>query len=177
MDENKISFNCEWQLRGVGSLKTDSLSKGTRILAGESARRKRQLCEIWSNLLTESGFIELELPSVEPLAMYVEKAGTEVLGQTYTLQDKGNPPIDLCLRPEGTATCQALARQYRCNKDFAVFYVTRCWRYERPQEGRYREFTQFGVEVLNPRRDYENDLVDLGMRMLAHRFSLKTKLI
>jgi histidyl-tRNA synthetase len=50
-----------------------------------------------------------------------------------------------------------------------LWYETKCWRYEQPQAGRYREFTQFGVEVLNPRRDLRGDLVELGAR-LVRRF-------
>ena len=42
----------------------------------------------------------------------------------------------------------------------------RCFRYERPQAGRYREFTQFGVEVLNPTWDWTEDLILLGRRLL-----------
>jgi histidyl-tRNA synthetase len=162
----ETQFKSEWQLRGEGVLKTEMLCRGTRILAGATARRKRDLTQRWADLLTGRGFVEIELPSIEPQALYVDKAGSEVLGQMYGFMDKSVPPNPICLRPEGTATCQALARKYQSTRDFAVFYVTRCWRYERPQEGRYREFTQFGVEILNPRRDYGPELVALGTEML-----------
>lgn len=159
-------FNTEWKLRGEGILKTEELCRGTRILAGATARLKREMYIKWASLLESYGFVELELPSIEPQSVYTEKAGPEILNQMYTFQDKGVPPQDICLRPEGTATCQILARKYQSNKDFACFYMTRCWRYERPQEGRYREFSQFGVEVLNPRKDYSADLISLGNEML-----------
>ena len=43
-------------------------------------------------------------------------------------------------------------------KPIRLFYVARCYRYERPQEGRYREFTQFGVEILGPNpENYDNE--------------------
>ena len=74
----------------------------------------------------------------------------------------------LCLRPEGTATCQILAREtFRQEKDVKLWYETRCWRYERPQAGRYREFTQFGVEVLNPTTDFRDELVVLAQQMVG----------
>ena len=46
------------------------------------------------------------------------------------------------------------------------WYCCRCWRYERPQAGRYREFTQFGVEVLNPSEDWTNHLTALASTMV-----------
>jgi histidyl-tRNA synthetase len=74
---------------------------------------------------------------------------------------------ELCLRPEGTATCQLLARgPLSRSRDVQLWYETRCWRYESPQAGRYREFTQFGIEVLNPRRDWREDLLALASRMV-----------
>ncbi len=48
------------------------------------------------------------LPSVEPVEVYIEKMGPEILGQMYVFGDKKGRK--LCLRPEGTATCQLLAR-------------------------------------------------------------------
>ena len=84
----------------------------------------------------------------------------------YTFEDKAGR--DLCLRPEGTATCQLLANSVLKNKkDVKIWYEVRCWRYEKPQAGRYREFTQFGVEILNPTQDYTEYLVNLGTNMVA----------
>ena len=79
----------------------------------------------------------------------------------------------LCLRPEGTATIQLVADKYFKNRqDVKLWYFERCWRYERPQEGRYREFFQFGVEILNPSRcDAQSELIALAERMV----SLKTR--
>ena len=76
----------------------------------------------------------------------------------------------LCLRPEGTATIQLIANKtWKGRKDVKVFYFERCWRYEKPQAGRYREFFQFGVEWLAP-RDEENakkELIELAEKMIG----------
>ena len=66
----------------------------------------------------------------------------------WAFQDKGGR--DVCLIPEATGLIQELWRDKWRNesKTRKVFYVSRCYRYERPQAGRYREFTQFGVEYL-----------------------------
>lgn len=84
----------------------------------------------------------------------------------YTFPDKKGRT--LCLRPEGTATCQLLAQgPLKFQKNKKLFYETRCWRYERPQAGRYREFTQFGIEILTPTEDFTEYLVELGKRMVS----------
>src|SRR5579864_1092523 len=102
-----------------------------------------------SSMAEEKGYREVLLPLLEPAEIYTDKAGKEVLGQMYTFPDKKGRA--LCLRPEGTATCQLMADSvWKNNRDIKIFYATTCWRYEKPQAGRYREFTQFGVEYLNP---------------------------
>jgi histidyl-tRNA synthetase len=118
-------------------------------------------------LAEEKGFGEIILPSVEPQSIYTEKAGEEILGQMYTFKDKGER--ELCLRPEGTATVQLIANKYwNSQKDVKLWYFERCWRYERPQMGRYREFFQFGVEWINPRNveDAKRELIELSKKMI-----------
>lgn len=144
------------------------LAKGCRLLQGDDARLRRRVLADLADAALNAGFDEVVLPSLEPAAVYADKAGPEILSQMYTLTDgKGR---ELCLRPEGTATLQELARSWNGRRrDVRVFYETRCWRYETPQAGRYREFTQFGVEVLNPRAPVEQvtaELLDLARAML-----------
>jgi histidyl-tRNA synthetase len=67
----------------------------------------------------------------------------------WTFQDRGGR--DVCLIPEVTGVVQELYRQSwekSLPKPVRLFYVSRCYRYDRPQAGRYREFTQVGVEAL-----------------------------
>jgi histidyl-tRNA synthetase len=67
----------------------------------------------------------------------------------YAFDDKKGRPI--CLVPEITALVQETWRKEwskRPARPLRVFYAARCYRYERPQKGRYREFTQVGVELL-----------------------------
>lgn len=116
--------------------------------------------------LEREGFQEIVLPAVEPAEVYTSKMGPEVLGQMYTFQDKKGR--QLCLRPEGTATCQMLAREtFVQKKNVRLWYETRCWRYERPQAGRYREFWQFGVEILNPTENFYEYLLGLAQSMVT----------
>lgn len=113
----------------------------------------------------ENGYNEIVIPSIEPTSIYEDKVGPEILSQMYVFPDKKDR--QLCLRPEGTATCQLLANTYWLQEtDVKIWYSTSCWRYERPQAGRYREFTQFGIEVLNPKRTEIDELVALSEKMI-----------
>ncbi len=71
----------------------------------------------------------------------------------WAFEDKGSRPV--CLIPEVTGLVQELWRDdwSKKNSSKLIFYVSRCYRYERPQAGRYREFTQFGVELLGKVED------------------------
>lgn len=67
----------------------------------------------------------------------------------FTFKDKGNR--DICLIPEATGIIQKLyndSLSVTKKKPIKLFYIQRCYRYESPQRGRYREFTQFGIEIL-----------------------------
>jgi histidyl-tRNA synthetase len=144
------------------------LSRGVRIITGEAARLRRLLLNGLIAIAEGAGFQEIILPTIEPAAVYSDKAGTEILGQMYTFPDRKGR--QLCLRPEGTATIQLLAETHLKGreKDAKLWYFERCYRYERPQAGRYREFYQFGVEWLYP-RDPEvarASLVELACRMV-----------
>jgi histidyl-tRNA synthetase len=142
-----------------------NLVRGTRLLVGGDAARRRALLAALASEAEKWGCAEVVLPSLEFAQMYRDKAGEEVLGQMYVFPDRKGR--ELCLRPEGTATCQEMARTtYAHARDVMLWYEARCWRYERPQAGRYREFTQFGVEVLNPSRDWTRTLIDMAERMV-----------
>lgn len=124
--------------------------KGTRILLEDTAKKKRDIINTFISFMRDNGFSEIMLPDIELSEVYTNKAGPEILGQMFTWKDRSSRNV--CLRPEGTASCQLLANSiYKFKKDVKIFYITECFRYERPQAGRYRQFTQFGVEWLNPK--------------------------
>ena len=92
----------------------------------------------------------------------MKKAGEEILGQMYAFEDKKGRPI--CLIPEVTAIIQELYKsdwEKTRPKPLRLFYVSRCYRYERPQAGRYREFWQFGVELLGNKQGDAAEIKDI----------------
>lgn len=132
-------------------------ARGTQILLGSERRR---VIELFRKVVESCGFQELILPTIEPASIYHTKLGDAAERQMWLFPDKKGR--EMCLRPEGTATCQLLAQKYQDRRDWCVWYEARCFRYERPQAGRYREFTQLGVEVLNPKRIQMSRLIDVA---------------
>ena len=108
------------------------------------------------NSLTETastfGFREIRTPVFEHTELFMRGMGdtTDVVQkEMYTFNDNGNRSISL--RPEGTAgTVRAFLEHGLYNEPLPqkLFYLTSCYRYEKPQAGRLREFHQFGVESL-----------------------------
>lgn len=90
------------------------------------------------------------MPSIYDLNTFSKKTSEELENQIFKIQSKNDN--DYCLIPEVTGILQEKFNknwffEYK-KKPLKLFYVNRCYRYETPQKGRYREFTQFGVEIL-----------------------------
>ena len=140
---------------------------GTRdILPPESARRRR-LVSVFAELAGRSGFGLLESPLFEDIGVFqrLGLANEVVTKELFEFFDKGDPPRQLALRPELTASvCRAFA-EHRPTPPWKVWYSGPQFRYERPQAGRYRQFEQVGVETLgtdDPHADVE--VIGLGVR-------------
>lgn len=124
----------------------DTCYKGTRILLGNEKQDYLQKCREY---LKVEGFTEIQIPIIQHAEIFAGKVGEENNNMMYNLTDRGGR--DLVLAPEYTAVIQKLSSTYFKNqKDVKLFYVAECFRGEKPQNGRYRQFTQLGVEILNP---------------------------
>ncbi len=117
-------------------------------------------------IFINKGYEEIIIPSIWETNTFIEKAGgSEILDQMFYFKDKGNR--DVCLIPEVTGIIQQLVNEnYFQNKyPKRLFYVSRCYRYEKPQKGRYREFTQLGVEIVTKNKEksleYKEEIVSL----------------
>ena len=98
-----------------------------------------------------NGFQEIRTPVFEHTELFLRGVGdtTDVVEkQMYTFEDKGGRSVTL--RPEGTAgAVRAMLESgiYNNGYPLKLFYAATCYRYEKPQAGRLREFRQFGVEI------------------------------
>jgi histidyl-tRNA synthetase len=94
------------------------------------------------------GYGEIKTPLFEDLALFTMKSGEGITEQIYHFQDKSGR--ELALRPELTAPVSRLYLNelQKSPKPLKMYYFGSCFRYERPQKGRYRQFWQMGCELI-----------------------------
>jgi histidyl-tRNA synthetase len=139
--------------------------KGTRIIFAETAKRKRTILNQMIEILESYGYQEMMIPVIQLTDTFAKKVGEENNNMMYTFTDRGNR--DICLAPEYTAVVQQLANEtFKMTKDVKLFYIGECFRGERQQKGRWRQFTQFGVEVINPRKDYSEEMLEISKKLI-----------
>ena len=113
------------------------------------------------------GFNRVQTPIFETLDLFTAKSGPGVISQLYAFQDKGER--DLTLRPELTApVMRMIADELRMEtKPLRLSYFGQCFRYEEFKTGRYREFFQYGVELIGATGPLaEAEVIALSMDML-----------
>lgn len=144
------------------TIKNDLTYKGTRILIGN---QKRNMIDTMVNTLQIQGYSEIIMPVVQFQSTFKNKVGEENNNLMFNFKDRGDR--DICLAPEYTAVVQNLARTYfRDKRNVKLFYVQECFRGENPQAGRWRQFTQLGVEILNPTEYFNEEMLELATVLL-----------
>ena len=121
--------------------------KGTRDYYPEEKEVMNKISDILRRIAKSYGFLEVEAPAIETIALLSAKQGEDIKEQIFVLEEKGEE--ELGLRPDITVpvTRMFIQKQKELPKPVKWFYITRMWRYERPQQGRLREFYQFGTEL------------------------------
>lgn len=109
---------------------------------------RQYLQETWRATARRHGFVEYETPLLEDTGLYLKKSGGELSTQLFRFADQGGR--DITLRPEVTASLARLAADHQRDfpKPLKWFEIGQCFRYEKPQKGRGREFFQFNVDIL-----------------------------
>ncbi|MGK7313058.1 MAG: histidine--tRNA ligase [Candidatus Longimicrobiales bacterium M2_2A_002] len=102
----------------------------------------------WRETARRYGFDEYDGPPLEPLELYVEKSGEEIVEQLYAFTDKGGREV--ALRPEMTPTLARMVgeRGRAMPKPIRWASVPQLFRYERTQRGRLREHFQWNVDII-----------------------------
>lgn len=121
---------------------------GFRDFPPEACARRNHLFRVFRTVARAFDFKEYDAPVLEPLDLYVEKSGEEIVGQLFHFLDKGERKV--ALRPELTPTLARMvaARANSLAKPIKWFNVGEHFRYERPQKGRGRSFYQFNADLL-----------------------------
>jgi histidyl-tRNA synthetase len=122
--------------------------RGTRDFLFKEMKERKSVESTMRRIFETYGYGEIKTPIFEELSLFTTKSGEGIKDQIYHFQDKGGR--DLALRPELTAP---VARMYikelqKTPKPVKMYYFGSCFRYERPQAGRFRQFWQFGCELI-----------------------------
>ena len=121
---------------------------GFRDFPPEELATRSHIFEAWRRVSRRYAFSEYDGPPLEPLDLYVEKSGGEIVGQLYNFTDKGDREISL--RPEMTPSLARILgeRSRGMSKPIRWFSIPQLFRYERQQRGRLREHFQWNVDIV-----------------------------
>ncbi len=145
--------------------------RGTRDIIGEDSRRHTHVIATARATAATYGFEEWTTPIFEDTRVFARTLGDTsdvVTKEMYTFSDRGGD--SLTLRPENTAgICRALVTNGLTQSlPQKVFYAGPMFRYERPQKGRYRQFTQIGAELIGPAEPVADaEIIALGWDILT----------
>lgn len=141
--------------------------RGTRDFLFEEMKERKEIENTLRRVFETYGYGEIKTPLFEDLTLFTTKSGEGILGQIYNFQDKGGR--ELALRPELTAP---VARLYlnelqKTPKPLKMYYFGSCFRYERPQKGRWRQFWQMGCELIGGKSpDSEAEIIAMAAHSL-----------
>lgn len=143
--------------------------RGTYDLYGAAKRKMKKVVATGSDVVEKYGFEEIETPIFEFTEVFSRNLGDTsdiVTKEMYCFEDKGGE--SLTLRPEGTAGVVRafVSNGMQQNLPVKFYYHGPMFRYERPQKGRQRQFTQFGVELLG----VETPQADIEIISMAYEF-------
>ncbi|MFA5452722.1 MAG: histidine--tRNA ligase [Candidatus Methanomethylophilaceae archaeon] len=141
--------------------------RGTRDFLPDEMEKRRFYENILRRTAKTFGFREIATPIFEESELFILRSGPNVLGELYAFKDKGDR--DIALRPEMTAPAIRMFVNEMSNepRPIKMFYFGQCFRYERPQSGRYREFFQFGAELIgNANAETDAEIIAMAVSMI-----------
>ncbi len=141
--------------------------KGTKDMLPQDAYKWQYIESEWAKICSEYGFKEIRTPVFESTDLFNRGVGdtTDIVQkEMYTFEDMGGRSITL--KPEGTSPAVRAfieSNLYAETQPTKIFYDTPCYRYEKPQAGRLREFHQFGIENFGtPSMMADAEIIALG---------------
>lgn len=121
---------------------------GFRDFYPDELALRNYIFSVWRQVARRYGFEEYDGPPLEPLELYTQKSGEEIVAQLYAFKDKGDR--DVALRPEMTPTLARMvgAHAQALKKPIRWFSMPQLFRYERQQRGRLREHFQLNLDII-----------------------------
>jgi histidyl-tRNA synthetase len=121
---------------------------GFRDFYPEELAQRSYILGVWREVMRRYAFVEYDGPPLEPLDLYRQKSGDELVGQLYSFMDRGKREV--ALRPEMTPTFARMvaARANALRKPVRWFSIPQLFRNERQQRGRLREHFQLNADLV-----------------------------
>lgn len=122
--------------------------KGARDFYPEDKRLQNYIFSVWKRVCERYGYEEYSAPVLEPIDLFTAKTSDEIVNeQTYSFTDRGGRTV--VMRPEMTPSVSRMVAARRQELAYPVrwYSIPDCWRYERPQRGRNRQFWQLNVDL------------------------------
>ena len=151
--------------------------KGTQDALPKESYKWQYIEKVVKSVAQEFDFKEIRTPVFEKTELFQRGVGdtTDVVQkEMYTFEDKGKRSITL--RPEGTAGAIRSILEHGLFNDalpIKAYYITSCYRYEKPQAGRLREFHQFGVECVGAKSPVADAEVIMLGKSVLERLGIK----
>ena len=146
--------------------------RGTKDVIPQESYKWQYVEEKIRNICKNYGYKEVRVPVFEHTELFERGVGdtTDVVQkEMYTFEDKGGRSITL--RPEGTAgtvRCFLENNLYAESQPTKMYYMMSCYRYEKPQAGRLREFHQFGIEAFgSPDSSIDAEVISMAFNLLT----------
>lgn len=166
--------NKQKNLSNLGQL-SNKPYKGARDFYPTDMRLRELIFGRWRDICKSYGYEEYDAPIIEPVELFASKSGDELVNeQSYHFTDRGGREV--MLRPEMTPSLSRLIAGKRQELPLPIrwFSIPNCWRYERPQKGRGREFYQLNIDIFG----VESNQADIEMLMMIksimHSFGAKS---
>ncbi len=143
--------------------------RGTRDFTPEEMKKRNYLEESIKKVFKNYSYKEIQTPTFEKLDLFTAKSGQGIISEIYSFEDKGGRK--LALRPELTAPVMRfyVEKLQMEPKPLKLFYFGNCYRYDRPQKGRYREFMQAGCELIGTKTPLAiAELISMSYKILEN---------
>src|SRR5688500_3898313 len=129
---------------------------------------RAHITNAWRETARRYGYEEYDAPPLEPLELYVEKSGEEIVRQLYNFEDKGGRAV--ALRPEMTPSFARMvgARAGGMRKPIRWFSMPQLFRYERTQRGRLREHFQWNVDLVGETEDRKSTRLNSSHLVISY---------
>ena len=121
--------------------------KGFRDVYPPEMRAYRETIDEIERTVRGYGFREVATPALEHAQLYIDKSGEEIVEELYSFEDRGGRHVALTPELTPTVARMVVAKGQELSKPIKWYSTRPFWRYEEPQQGRFREFYQTNVDI------------------------------